>query len=58
MFVGPGSQGLDLTPFYNMEESKETNQMGQTGFCEILRFPAVFCGFLRFAAKICAFHML
>ena len=24
--------------------------MGQTGFCEILQFPAVFCENLRFAA--------
>ena len=35
--------------------------MGQTGFCENLRFPAVFCEnlrFLRFSAKICAPEML
>ena len=27
--------------------------MGQTGFCEILRFPAVFCEILRFPAVFC-----
>ena len=29
------------------EERKGTNSMGQTGFCENLRFPAVFCKNLR-----------
>ena len=29
------------------EELKGTNYMGQTGFCKILRFPAVFCEHLR-----------
>ena len=28
--------------------------MGQTGFCIILRFPAVFCEALRFPALVCA----
>ena len=35
--------------------------MGQTGFCEILQFPALFCDFfffVRVSAKICASQML
>ena len=37
----------------NREELKGTNQMGQTGFCENLRFPAVSCENLRFPAVFC-----
>ena len=32
---------------------KGRQQMGETGFCKNLRFPAKICGFLRFSAQIC-----
>ena len=32
---------------------KGRHQMGETGFCKNLRFPAKICGFLRFSAQIC-----
>ena len=34
---------------------KGRQQMGETGFCKNLRFPAKICGFLRFSAQICGF---
>ena len=32
-----------LVPYEFREEVKATNYAGQTGFCQILRFPASFC---------------
>ena len=38
---------------HGKEELNGTNSMGQTGFCERLRFPASFCENLRFPAVCC-----
>ena len=52
-----GSEGLvhcfaDVLCNYRAE-LKGTNSMGQTGFCENLRFSANICENLRFSANIC-----